>query len=68
MLIYIYAKYKIKAGGVICSLVVFIYISLFSLLISMPIWILNIFHRWDCFKIIEAIENVNEKKKYESHI
>lgn len=61
MLLIIYAKYQIKAGGVIFSLVVFIYISLFSLLISMPIWIINIFHRWDCLNIIEAIENINEK-------
>ena len=27
----------------------------------MPTWIINIFHRWDFLKIIEAIENVNEK-------
>lgn len=63
-LIICYAKFHIKAEGIILSLITFIYISLFSILINMPIWIFNSFYRWsNCCnnQKIEATNYVNKK-------
>lgn len=60
VLIIVYVENKINAVGVVFSLFIFIYIAMFSELISMPIWILNLFHRWDC-KCIGATTGPNEK-------
>lgn len=55
-----YCKFKVDAGGVIFSLFVFIYMSLFSLLICMPLFFFNIFNRCDKkLNAINATEGAN---------
>ncbi|KAK8899095.1 hypothetical protein M9Y10_001396 [Tritrichomonas musculus] len=53
-------KNKIGAGGWIFGFIVVLYVGFFALPLSMPIWILNIFHRWDFLNIIGATEGINK--------
>lgn len=53
-LIYFFSLYKIDAGGVFFCLFVFLYISLFSLFISIPIWFFNLFTTWNCCDFVRT--------------
>ena len=59
-LVFLEVYFRINFKYMIIPYIIWLVNSTISLAIDMPIWILNVFNRWDCRNIIEADKGINK--------